>query len=309
MNLRDLQYLIALCEKKHFGKAANACHVSQPTLSTQIKKLEEELGVTLVERDNKHVLLTDIGKEVVAAARQVLAHVDNIKHIALQACNPESGSFALGVIPTIAPHLLPYAVKAIKSRFANLQLSLKEAKTADLITMLQNGSIDAAIMALPVNAERLEHHFMYKEAFFAALPAMHPLSKKERITVADLKPYPLMLLEDGHCLRDQALDICHAAGTTEAAGFRATSLETLRQMVISGAGVTLLPTLAAEADAEHHSDIAIVPFAEPMPWREVAIFYRSMAVQKTMIKTIADTISARLPKGLSGYLRVGDISA
>lgn len=303
MNLRDLKYLIALFEKHHFGKAAQACHVSQPTLSTQIKKLEEELGVTLVERDNKHVLLTDIGCEIVSVARQVLAQIDNIKDIAQQASNPEAGNFSLGVIPTIAPHLLPYAVKAIKTRFTELQLFVQEAQTSELITMLQNGTIDAAIMALPVAAERIEHHFMYQEAFFAALPALHPLSKKTSIVAQDLKPYPLMLLDDGHCLREQALDICHAAGARESQGFRATSLETLRQMVISGAGITLLPTLAAEADVEHTNDLAIVPFAEPMPWRQVAMFYRSLTPQKQLIKNIADAISARLPKGLSQYLR------
>lgn len=307
MNIRDLQYLVALSEHKHFGNAAEACHVSQPTLSTQIKKLEDELGAPLVERDNKTVILTDLGLDVVTRSQQILAGVDEIKQIAKQAANPESGTLRLGLIPTIAPYLLPYAVKALKSAFPDLNLFLHEAQTHELIERLKSGNLDAAIMALPVNDDRLDSIPMYSESFFAALPLGHPLAKQKTIEVNDLTDQALMLLEDGHCLRDQALEICHHVGIKETQGFRATSLETLRQMVVSGAGITLLPTLAAETQlCQDGVDIHIVPFASPAPKREVGIFYRPSSPNIALYQSIAKSINQRLPKGLKEHLTIID---
>lgn len=302
MNIRDLKYLIALSETRHFGNAAEACHVSQPTLSTQIKKLEHELGITLVERDNKHVILTELGQTVVEHAKDVLASVECIKDIAQQSKDPESGTLTLGLIPTIGPYLLPYAIKAIKARFPDLTLYLHEAKTEDLTSMLKAGKIDAAIMALPIQDDRLDHHPIYHEAFFAALPARHKLAKKDTLHFSDLKDHNIMLLEDGHCMRDQALDICQRAGSDETEEFRATSLETLRQMVISGVGMTLLPTLAAESSMGQPQDIAIIPFEAPYPKRTIAIFFRRSTPRKALLKNIGDTIASKLPKGLKDYL-------
>lgn len=302
MNIRDLQYLVALSETNHFGQAAQQCHVSQPTLSTQIKKLEHELGITLVERDNKHVILTDIGHTIIEQAKEVLSSVDAIKDIAKQSKDPESGTLTLGLIPTIGPYLLPYAIKAIKARFPELTLYLHEAKTEDLTAMLKTGKIDVAIMALPLHDERLDHYPIYNEAFFAALPARHALANKSTLQFSDLQHHNIMLLEDGHCMRDQALDICQRAGTHETQEFRATSLETLRQMVISGAGITLLPTLAAESSMGQEQDIAIIPFTEPQPKRTIGIFFRRSSPRKTLFKNIGDTIANKLPKGLKNHL-------
>lgn len=302
MNIRDLQYLVALSETNHFGQAAKLCHVSQPTLSTQIKKLEQELAVTLVERDNKRVILTEIGQTIIEHAKDVLTTVDSIKNIARQATDPESGTLTLGLIPTIGPYLLPYAVKAIKARFPELTLYLLEAKTEDLKSMLKTGKIDAAIMALPVDDERLSYTALYHEAFFAALPVNHPLAKKTSLTLDEITPNEIMLLEDGHCLRDQALDICQLRNSSDVNEFKATSLETLRQMVISGVGVTLLPTLSAESSMDQEQDIAIRPFKKPYPIRTVGLFYRSSTPKKTLLNTLGETIANKLPKGLKDYL-------
>lgn len=304
MNIRDLKYLIALSEHKHFGRAAEACFVSQPTLSTQIKKLEEELGVALVERDNKKVMLTEVGDTVVERARDVLRSVDEIKSIASQAADPESGTLTLGLIPTIGPYLLPYAVKAIRKRFPDLKLYLHEAQTAVLTEMLKNGKVDAAIMALPVDDDRIESYPIYSEAFFAAVPMDHELGDYELLEPSQLRQKEIMLLEDGHCLRDQALEVCQNVGASEMNGFRATSLETLRQMVASGAGVTLLPTLAAEVNMCQGSDVKIIPFKDPQPSRDIGIFYRPSSPRKELFHEIGDTIAERLPKGLRSHLKM-----
>jgi len=304
MNIRDLKYLTALAEHKHFGRAAESCFVSQPTLSTQIKKLEEELGVTLVERDNKKVMLTNIGITISERANDILSDIDEIKALAKQAADPESGELTLGLIPTIGPYLLPYAVKAIRKRFPDVKLYLHEAQTHVLTDMLKTGKVDAAIMALPVADDRIENYPMYAEAFFAALPMGHSLSKSTILKPSQLKNEEMMLLEDGHCLRDQALEICHKMGSHEMSGFRATSLETLRQMVASGAGVTLLPTLAAESSQCSESDISIIPFTEPQPKRDIGIFYRPSSPRKDLFQEIGRTIADRLPKGLKNHLEV-----
>ncbi len=304
MNIRDLKYLTALAEHKHFGRAAESCFVSQPTLSTQIKKLEVELGVTLVERDNKNVMLTNIGITIAERAGEILNDVDEIKALAKQASDPESGIFTLGLIPTIGPYLLPYAVKAIRKRFPEVKLYLHEAQTHVLTDMLKTGKVDAAIMALPISDERIDSYPIYSEAFFAALPMGHHLGKEKSLTPSQLKNEEMMLLEDGHCLRDQALDICHKMGSHEMSGFKATSLETLRQMVASGAGATLLPTLAAESSQCSESDISIIPFTNPQPKRDIAIFYRPSSPRKVLFQEIGRTIADRLPKGLKDHLEV-----
>lgn len=304
MNIRDLQYLIALSEHKHFGRAAESCHVSQPTLSTQIKKLEDELGVALVERDNKKVMLTDTGNSVVERAQDVLQSVEEIKILAKQSADPECGSLTLGLIPTIGPYLLPYAIKAIRKRFPDLKLFLHEAQTHVLTDMLKSGQVDAAIMALPVVDERIEPYPLYSEAFFAALPLGHALENAKTIKPTDLHSEEMMLLEDGHCLRDQALEVCQRIGSHEMSGFQATSLETLRQMVASGAGVTLLPTLAAETNLGNENDLTIVPFSHPQPMRSIGIFYRPSSPRKPLFQELGRTIADRLPKGLKNHLEI-----
>lgn len=292
MNLRDLRYLVAVADLRHFGKAAEACYVSQPTLSTQIKKLEEFLGVQLIERNNKQVMLTPVGAEVVERARRVLHQVDDLIELCRASRDPLSGEIRLGFIPTIAPYLLPYLVPVLRERLPRLKPYLYEDQTARLVERLRRGEVDAALMAVPVDAPDLRYVELFAEPFLLALPVDHPLTAKERVTLDDLKEHRLLLLDEGHCLRDQALDICNMAGVRHEDEFRATSLETLRQMVASGAGITFLPELAAHANAANPNAAAIVlrRFESPQPRRQMALYWRKGSAREAAVEAIGQLI-------------------
>ena len=231
MNLRDLHYLVALSDQRHFGRAAEACFVSQPTLSTQIRKIEGELGVRLVERTPRRILMTEVGDEIVRRARDILNEVEQIRNLARNTHDPESGTVRLGIFPTLGPYLLPHVVPIVRQRFPKLELLLSEDKTDNLLQQLREGKLDAAILALPVHEDSLRCEFLFEEPFVLAVAAEHPLAARRHMAVADLKNHTLLLLEEGHCLRDHALEVCHMSGANERTGFRATSLETLRQMI------------------------------------------------------------------------------
>ncbi|HEX3108829.1 MAG TPA: LysR substrate-binding domain-containing protein, partial [Thermoanaerobaculia bacterium] len=229
MNLRDLRYLVALAEHKHFGRAAEASFVSQPTLSTQIRKLEEELGVALVERTPRKVLLTEVGREIAQRAREVLNEVEQIRQIARRTKDPESGTVRLGIFPTLGPYLLPHVIPRIRERFPRLELLLVEEKTETVLRQLREGRLDAGVLAQPIHDDQLHQQFLFEEPFLLAVPEHHPLASRRQLKLDDLSDQSLLLLEEGHCLRDQALEVCQLAGAGEKSGFRATSLETLRQ--------------------------------------------------------------------------------
>nr|MBP7598954.1 LysR family transcriptional regulator [Pseudoxanthomonas sp.] len=241
MNLRDLKYLVALADHKHFGRAAAACYVSQPTLSTQIKKLEDELGVPLVERAPRKVMLTPAGRDAAERARRIVAEVEQMKEAARRSQDPEAGTVRLGMFPTLGPYLLPHVVPRIRARFPHLELLLVEEKSDVLLSRLREGKLDAGLLALPVADDQLHTEFLFEEPFVLAVPESHPLAQRGSLTLAELSHQQLLLLEDGHCLREQALDVCRLSGANEKSEFRATSLETLRQMVAADVGITLLP--------------------------------------------------------------------
>ena len=292
MNLRDLRYLVALETTRHFGRAAELCFVSQPTLSTQLRKLEEELGVALVERQPGGAIMTSAGTEVVARARRVLAEADGILDFARQHLDPMAGAIHLGIIPTVAPYLLPYVVERWHRDYPGLELLLVEAQTERLLEKLAEGSLDAAILALPVENRALESRALYEEAFVLALPRGHALSQKERVSIEDLAGEDMLLLEDGHCLRDQALEVCALAGIHERTDFRATSLETLRQMVAAGVGITLLPELAAPAPvAGQQAALEIREFAAPAPSRSIGTVWRKTSARSETIQRLGDTVA------------------
>ena len=290
MNLRDLKYLVALAELRHFGKAAEACFVSQPTLSMQIRKLEEELGVALFERAPRKVMLTPAGQDMVQRARRVLAEVDQMKEAARRSKDPEAGVLRLGVFPTLGPYLLPHVVPQLRERFPQLELQLVEEKSDILLQRLREGRLDAALLALPLHDEQLHAQFLFEEPFVFAAPAQHPLAQGDALSIDALTDETLLLLEDGHCLRDQALDVCRLSGAQEKAGFRATSLETLRQMVAAGAGVTLLPALAVHAPVAQPRNIRVVPFRDPPPSRRIALVWRKSSAMDGFLLALADTI-------------------
>ncbi len=297
MNLRDLHYLVSLADHRHFGRAAEACFVSQPTLSTQVRKLEEELGVTLVERNPRKVLLTEVGQQIVARARDVLNEVEQIRHIAHRDQDPAAGSLRLGIFPTLGPYLLPHVLATIRTRFPRLELLLVEEKSPELMQRLREGKLDAALLALPVHDDALHAEFLFEEPFLLAAPDAHPLAGRRALKLADLEDQHLLLLEDGHCLRDQALEVCRMSGASEKQGFRATSLETLRQMVAANVGVTLLPVLAVQPPIARTGNVHLTPFRGHAPSRRIAMFWRKSSAMHTFLLQLAEVFK-RLPQGL-----------
>ncbi len=303
MNLRDLHYLVALAEHRHFGRAAEASFVSQPTLSTQIRKLEDELGVTLVERTPRKVLLTETGREITRRARAVLAEVEEIRAIAQRTRDPEAGTLRLGIFPTLGPYLLPHVIPRLRERYPRLELLLIEEKTEQVLHLLREGALDAGILALPVHEDSLHCEFLFEEPFVLAVPDDHALAThRGRLKLGDLANEHLLLLEDGHCLRDQALDVCQLAGASEKTGFRATSLETLRQMVAANVGITLLPTLAIKPPIARTDNVHLLEFAGHAPSRRIAMVWRKSASMSVFLKRLAKVFRSLPPTLLTPNL-------
>jgi LysR family hydrogen peroxide-inducible transcriptional activator len=290
MNLKDLKYLVALADTGHFGKAAERSFVSQPTLSAQLKKLEEYLGVKLVERQPKNVQLTEVGRQIVIRARRMLDEGDEIVALARSNTDPFAGKLKIALIPTVGPYLLPRVMQRIRKGLPHLGLMLYEYQTEALLKRLHDGEIDLGIMAMPALADGVESRDLYRENFTVALPNNHPLAAKSNIKVQDLKGHTLLLLEDGHCLRDQALEVCSRVDVKEAEDFRATSLETLRQMVVAGLGVTLLPEMAVESPFGSQRGLTVRQFAKPAPSRTVGAVWRKTTTRGAAINAVCDLI-------------------
>lgn len=293
MNIRDLRYLVALIDHNHFGKAADACFVSQPALSMQIKKLEEEFEVSLLERSNKTFMITEIGKLLAEKAREILNQVQELKETAKRSKDPYSGELRMGIIPTIAPYLLPYIMKRLQSAFPKLTLYLVEEQTAIIVEKLKQGKLDA-IIALPMKEENFSTVNLFEEAFMLAVPNTHPLSKRKILRQAELENSELLLLEEGHCFREQALEVCQAGKARESQSFRATSLETLRHMVASGTGITLIPQLAQK----ENDGISYVAFKSPRPSRLVAMLWRESCAKEKLLNDVAVQVKKIMEKNI-----------
>ena len=292
LKLKDLRYLVALADSRHFGRAAERSFVSQPTLSAQLKKLEDYLGVQLIERAPKRVALTVAGEEVVERARRILEASDEIVELARGHRDPLAGRLKLALLPTIGPYLLPNVASKVRKQLPRLELMLYEYQTDTMLEKLQSGEIDVGILALPVAMDGLESCELYKEPFTVALPVGHKLASRQNIKVEDLANETLLLLEDGHCLRDQALDICSSTHVHEKQDFRATSLETLRQMVAAGVGITLLPELAGRGAYGNARGVTIKPFAKPVPTRTIGAVWRKTSARRAAILALAKHIEA-----------------
>jgi LysR family hydrogen peroxide-inducible transcriptional activator len=292
LKLKDLRYLVALADTRHFGRAAERSFVSQPTLSAQLKKLEEYLGVQLIERAPKRVALTVAGEEIVERARRILEAGDEIVELAKGHRDPLAGRVKLALLPTIGPYLLPNVAAKLRKQLPRLELMLYEYQTDPMLEKLHSGEIDVGILALPVALDGLDSHVLYKEPFMVAMPSAHRLAGKATIRIEDLDDETLLLLEDGHCLRDQALAICASGGMHEKQDFRATSLETLRQMVAAGVGITLLPELAGRGAYGAARGVVIRPFARPVPVRTIGAVWRKSTARREVILALAKHIEA-----------------
>lgn len=283
MNIKDLKYVLAVAELEHFGRAAELCCVSQPTLSGQIKKLEEELQLKLFERTNRRVMLTAAGKEIILSARRILLEVDTIHEIALSAQNPLAGRFKLGAFPTLSTYIFPSLVPRVRQAMPGLRLILIEEKTDPLIHKLQQGEIDAALLALPIQDDFFSCQLLFEDEFYLAVPPDHELAEYTQIDQKVLAHHRLLLLEEGHCLRDQALEVCQLHGIAEEQDFKATGIETLRQMVKAGTGITFMPKIAMQ---QNEIDIRYIPFVPPAPIRKIGLVWRKTSARQALLQQL-----------------------
>ena len=300
MNLRELEYLAAIDEFRHFRKAAEKCFVSQPTLSGQLKKLESEIGVQLVERTTRNVFLTPIGQEIVKKAHTILAEAASIEDLVKTYSDPMSGRVNIGLIPTIAPYLLPHIVQPIKRTYPQLEIILHEVQTEVMLKQLGEGTMDAGILAVPLETRGIEQIILYNEPFYVAVNNQHEFAKKTKIIKEDLRGETLLLLGEGHCLRGQVLEVCSYAMTRERKDFQDTSLETIRHMVSTGIGITLIPqTAIVFKNLNQNSPIKYIPFSKPAPARSVGLLFRKNSNRKTCFKNLSYLIQKIIQKEFS----------
>ena len=290
MTLNQLKYLVAVAEQGHFGQAAARCYVSQPSLSAAIKHVEAELGVRIFERGKTGVMVTDVGAEVIEQARRALAEAAQVKTVAQGGRHPLRGLFRLGVIHTIAPYLLPSQTVALRRLAPQMPLDIEESMTAQLDQLLKAGELDAAIVAMPYAAPGIEVQALYDEELLVVVPAQHPFARRKALNASDLDRADLLMLPAGHCLRDQVLDACGERSRQAPQGRHGNSLETLRSMVASGLGVTVMPATALVARYDSPL-VRAIPLAAPPPQRRVVIAWRQGFTRPLAIRRIAEAIA------------------
>ena len=295
--LRQLQYACAVADHLSFRQAAEVCHVAQPSLSAQVAELEAAIGVQLFERDRRRVLVTARGQGVLERARQLLLRADDLEDAAKRLTDPFDGSMRIGVIPTIAPYLVPAATAAVRRAHPQLTVAWVEDKTATLTAQLSSGAIDAAVLALEAELGDVEHAVIASDPFVLVTPPGHPLVQKDTpIPARELRATDMLLLDEGHCLREQALEVCTSVKAREAE-FRATSLSTLVQLVVQGAGVTLLPELALETETLR-AELGIRQIAAPAPARTIALIWRKGASLALALERVAAAIRESYPTSI-----------
>lgn len=299
MNIRDLEYLVALAEHKHFRRAADACEVSQPTLSGQIRKLEDELGITLLERTSRKVLFTQSGLLLVEQAKTVLREVKLLKEMASNQGKEMTGPLHIGIIPTLGPYLLPHIMPILTESFPELELFLYEAQTTHLVNQLEAGRIDCAIVAAKEQTANFIEIPIFHENMYLAVSELHPWAKANALDIAQLKNKEILMLDDGHCLREQTLDYCFTVGAKENLHFQATSLETLRNMVAANAGITLIPQLAVLSEVKPQG-IKYIPCSNPEPKRHIHLIYRPGSPLRQRYERIANIVANAVQPILAG---------
>jgi LysR family hydrogen peroxide-inducible transcriptional activator len=290
-SIRQLESLVAVADTRSFRRAATNLGISQPALSAQVQAAEHVLGIQVFERDRRSVLITTAGEDVVSRAREALIAVDAVGDAARRCGEPLVGSLRLGVIPTVAPYWLPALLPEVHRRFPKLELILREDQTARLLTLLSSGQIEIALLAIPVQGDFTTAP-VAREGFVAAAPRGAALMKhRGKLTERDLDDQTVLLLEDGHCLRDQALEVCKRAGAVESVEVRATSLPTLVQMVAGGLGVTLLPESSIPTLVQRHGPIVLAEFAKPVPGRNIGLAWRTSSGRLREFRLLAETMS------------------
>jgi len=292
--LRQLRYLVALVHRCHFGQAAEDCLVSQSTLSAAIKELEDLLGIPLLERNNRNVVPTALGREIAERARDLLHQAEDLVDIARAARDPMTGTINLGVIPTVGPFLLPTTMPVLRSQFPDLKLYLREDQTARLLTQLEAGTLDAALIALPYQLDGLDCLDITEDGFCLVCPPSHRLSARRPVQAADLAPEDLLLLEDGHCLRDHVLSACQMEGARRNLAFQGTSLHTLVQMVANGLGVTLIPQMALDAGILRGLDLVTIPLANQSAARRIGLVWRRRSARKETFRHLGAALRQAL---------------
>lgn len=287
--IRQLQYIVAVADTGSFTLAAERCSVSQPGLSSQVRRLEQTLGVEIFERGAREVLPTTAGEEIIARARLVLNGIEDLVNVAGDRRDPLVGTVRLGVIPTIAPYLVPRIMPSLRARFPSLRLLIREEQTHELVEQVAGGALDLALAAVESDLGQLHVHPLFRDPFVVAVPDDHRLADRKRIRPGELDGEDVLLLEDGHCLRNQTAVICDTAGACELGDFRATSLITLMHMVAAGVGVTLLPEMAARGGAA--AGLVIIPFTRPAPGRTVALAWRGSTPHRAQFEALAEVFA------------------
>ncbi len=298
MTLSEFRYIVAVAKELHFGHAAEKCFVSQPTLSVAVKKLEDELGVTLFERHQHEISITPIGESIIKQAELILNETNNLKEIAKQNKDELKGELKLGVIYTIGPYLLPKLIPLINKQAPELTLIIEEDFTKNLSVKLKSGEIDIAILSNPFEESGIATDILYKEPFQVALPSGHPLTKKKKLKASDLLNDTMLLLKAGNCFRDQILELCPSCinplGEDKKIQtlLESSSIETIRQMVAAGVGITILPSLSIDTHAGLKGMLEYRPFSNPVPYREVIIAYRKSFPRKKAIELVKESIAS-----------------
>jgi LysR family hydrogen peroxide-inducible transcriptional activator len=292
ITLRQLRYVVSLARHRHFGRAAEECAVTQPALSMQVRELEREIGTALVERRPGEIVLTETGAEVARRAERILTATRDLIDFARHR-DVLSGALRLGIIPTLAPYVLPRFFPAVQKRYPELRLEVRETQTSLLLNELAGGELDCVMLALPVDGADVETLKLFDDAFLLAVPADDPLPERGRVRVDDIERRPLILLEEGHCLRDQALAFCATKGRDQSAGLGATSLTTVMQMVANGLGVTLLPEVAAKAEARDER-VKLLRLAEPAPTRTIGLAWRPTSPRSKDFAALGEIVKQTL---------------
>ena len=292
MNIRDLQYLVAVHDLNNFSKAAERCYVSQPTLSGQLKKLEEELGATLIERSTRQVLFTQLGEKIVDQARQLLATADNIRSLVSANDDPMAGEFHIGLTPTIGPYLLPLVMPSISDQFPQAKLYLYELQSDALLKKLSRGEIDAAVVTKKSWSSPVREIELFSESMRLAVSAQDKVEQLENsVALSVLQDRLMLMLDDGHCLREHTLGICSQAGAREDTRFKATSMDTLLHMVANGVGMTLVPEIACQKEVE---GVQFFEFEPPQPKRDVVMLVRNNSARFETMKVFAKAIKNQI---------------